>query len=113
MVSSLCITLTACEGTAGPLKLLLRDRSLHKVVEIELAGPVDCYYNMTYTFDKPVPASSLGEAVLINATDDPATITSLRIVGMDSCFSWTFVDHTCPGVLLGTGGCTRMVIYGG
>ena len=113
MVSSLCITITACEGTAGPMKLLLRDQSLHKLVEIELAGPIDCYYNMTYTFDTPVAASSLGEAVLINETDDPTTVTSLRLVGMDACFSWTYIDHTCPGVVVGPGGCKRVVVYGG
>jgi hypothetical protein len=111
-VSSLCITITACEGTAGPMKLQLRDTNYKTVAVIELPGPIDCYYNFTYTFDKPVDAASLQEAVLINDTEDPATITSLRVVGMDgACFSWVYVDHTCPGALLGPGGCKRMVVY--
>lgn len=112
MVNSLCITITACEGTAGPMKLQLRDTNNATVAIIELAGPIDNYYNYNYTFDKPVDATSLKEAVLINDTEDPATITSLRVVGMDgACFNWVYVDHTCPGAVIGPGGCKRMVVY--
>ncbi len=112
MVSSLCITITACEGTAGPLKLQLRDPYFKTLAMVELPGPIEGYYNYTYTFDTPVQASMLGEAVLINDTEDPTTLTSMQVVGMDGyCFNWTFVDHTCPGAIVGPGGCKRMVIY--
>lgn len=111
-VSSLCISITACEGTAGPLKLQLRDPQFKTVTIIELPGPIEGYYNYTYTFEKPVDATMLGEAVLINDTEDAATLTSLRVVGMDgNCFNWVYVDHTCPGAIVGPGGCKRMVIY--
>jgi hypothetical protein len=112
-VSSLCITITtACDGTAGPLKLQLRDPYFKTLALIEIPGPIEGYYNFTYTFDTPVEASMLGEAVLINDTEDPATLTSLRVVGMDGyCFNWVYVDHTCPGAIVGPGGCKRMVIY--
>jgi hypothetical protein len=111
-VSSLCISITACEGTAGPLKLQLRNPANETVVVVELPGPIEGYYNYTYTFETPVDAALLAEATLINDTEDPATLTSLRVVGMDGyCFNWVYVDHTCPGVLVGPGGCKRMVIY--
>ena len=110
-VNSLCITIDACEGTAGPLKLQLRDQNNKTVTIIELPGPVDCFYSYTYTFDKPIDAAQLDEAVLINDTDDPATLTSLRVAGLGDCFCWTYVDHSCPGTVIGPGGCKRMVIY--
>jgi len=113
-VTGLCISLTAdcCDGTAGPLKLLLRDGSYDEIVTIELAGPVEGYYSMEYTFETPVSADSLVEAVLINDTDDPVTLTWMRVYGMlDYCCGWTYMDHVCPGAVIGPGGCPRMVLF--
>lgn len=110
-ITSLCITMQACEGTAGPLWLQIRDPKYATLAMIELAGPIDGYYNMTYTFEKPVPASALMEAVLINKTDDAVTMTSMRVVGMNECFSYVYIDKTCSGMVIGKEGCPRLVMY--
>lgn len=114
MVTGLCISMQTdwCDGTAGPLKLLLRDGNYDDIVTIEMAGPVEGYYTMQYTFETPVSADSLVEAVLINDTDDPVTLSWLQVYGMfDYCGGWTYIDHTCPGAVIGPGGCPRMVLF--
>jgi hypothetical protein len=112
MISSLSISITASEGTTGGMKLLLRNGLLQQVVLIDLPGPITNDYTYTYTFAAPVMASVLFEAVLINDGDDPATLTSLRVVGLgEAGFSYMFVEHTCPGAIVGIGGCQQMEIY--
>jgi hypothetical protein len=113
MVNSLCISLeAACEaGTAGPIKLQLRDRDFKTVAVVELAGPIEGYYTMTYTFAEPVRADSLVEAVIINETEDPVTLTWFNVVGNFECGSYTYFDKSCPGILIGPGGCPRMVLF--
>jgi hypothetical protein len=115
MLNSLCISMEAAcnDGTAGPLKLLLRDNNYDDIVTIELAGPIDGYYTMNYTFDAPIRADSVREAVLMNDTDDPVTLTWLQVWGnFGECYGgWTYIDHTCPGVVIGPGGCPRMVLF--
>ena len=113
MVTSLCINITtACDGdTAGPLMFVLRDKDMKTVASIELAGPIADEYSFTYTFAEPMKADLLHEAVLINTTDDPLTITRFNVVGNWECGSWTFIDHTCPGAIVGPGGCPRMVMF--
>jgi len=114
MLTGLCISMEAAcnDGTAGPLKLLLRDNNYDDIVTIELAGPIDGYYTTNYTFDTPIRADSVREAVLMNDTDDPVTLTWLMVWGnFGNCGGWTFIDHTCPGVVIGPGGCPRMVLF--
>lgn len=114
MVTGLCISLTTdpCDGTAGPLHLLLRDGDYDEIVTIELAGPIEGYYTMLYEFAEPVRADTLIEAVLINDTDDAATLDWMQVYGMfDCCGGWTYMDHTCPGAVIGPGGCVRMVLF--
>ena len=111
MLTGLCITITACEGTAGPLLLKLRDINMKTIADVELAGPIDGYYNYNYTFAEPMRADMVHEAVLINGTDDAATLTSLQVIGLFDCGSFTFIDHTCPGAVIGPGGCPRMVLF--
>jgi hypothetical protein len=111
MLSSLCISLQACDGTAGPLMLKLRDTSFKTIADIELAGPIDGYYNYTYTFAEPIPASSLQEAVIINSTDDAATLTWFSVFGNFDCGGFSYFDYSCPGVVVGPGGCPRMVLF--
>jgi len=114
MLTGLCISLTTdpCDGTAGPLKLLLRDGDYDEIVTIELAGPLEGYYSMLYEFAEPVRADTLIEAVLINDTDDPATLSWMRVYGMFECWGgWTYMDHACPGAVIGPGGCGRMVLF--
>lgn len=112
LVESLRISITATEGTTGGMKLLLRNPLLQQVVLIDLPGPITNDYTYTYSFGTPVKASDLFEAVLINEGDDPATLTSLRVVGVgEGSFNYMFVEHTCPGALVGIGGCPRMEIY--
>lgn len=115
MLNSLCISLEAAcnDGTAGPLKLVLHDNNYDDIATIELAGPIDGYYTTNYTFDTPIRADSVREAVLINDTDDPVTLTWLQVWGSfgDCCGGWTYIDHTCPGVVIGPGGCPRMVLF--
>jgi hypothetical protein len=100
-----------CDGTVGPLNLLIRDGNYDEVVTIELAGPIEGYYTMQYTFVEPLPADTLIEAVLINETDDPVTLTWLQVYGTFNCGGWTYIDHTCPGAVIGPGGCPRMVLF--
>lgn len=114
MLTDLCISLQTdwCDNTAGPLKLLLRDNAYDDIVTIELAGPIEGYYTMNYTFEEPIRADSVREAVLINDTDDPVTLTWLMVWGnFGNCGGWTYIDHTCPGVVIGPGGCPRMVLF--
>jgi len=114
MLTDLCITMeTACnEGTAGPLQLKLYDTSYKLIATIDLAGPIDGLYSTGYTFATPIRADSLQEAVLINTTNDPVTLTRLLIHGVFSpCDGCTYINHYCPGAVIGPGGCTRMVLF--
>lgn len=113
MLTSLCISLATdpCDGTAGPLMLLLRDTDYDEIVTIELAGPIEGYYTMQYEFAEPIRADSLQEAVLINETEDAVTLTWLQVYGIFDCGGWTYIDHTCPGAVIGPGGCVRMVLF--
>ena len=99
------------DGTAGPIKLQLRDGGYKTVAVVELAGPIEGYYTMTYTFDEPVRADSLVEAVIINDTEDPVTLTWFGVVGNFECGSYTYFDKSCPGIVVGPGGCPRMVLF--
>ena len=114
MVTGLCISLEAdcCDGTEGPLWLLIRDGDFKDVVMIELAGPIEGYYTMMYEFDEPVRADTLVEAVIINKTDDPVTMMWFNVYGMFGCCGgWDYFDFSCPGVVIGPGGCPRMVLF--
>ncbi len=108
-VDSLSISIMTSEGTAGPLMLSLRDPQHRQLALIELRGPIEGNYFFAYTFDSPVPASDLLEAVLINDGTDPATLTMFRVLGLgENDFSHVYIDHTCTGAIVGPGGCTRM-----
>jgi len=113
MVTGLCISMETdyCDGTVGPLSLLIRDGNYDEIVTIELAGPIEGYYTMQYTFAEPLRADTLVEAVLINETEDPVTLTWLQVYGIFNCGGWTYIDHTCPGAVIGPGGCPRMVLF--
>jgi len=113
MVEGLCISLEAdcCDGTEGPLWLLIRDGDFKDVVMIELVGPIDGFYNMMYEFEEPVRADTLFEAVIINKTEDPVTLKWFSVYGFGKCFDWTYFDFSCPGIVIGPGGCPRMVLF--
>jgi hypothetical protein len=114
MLTGLCISLEAdwCDGTAGPLLLVLRDGNYDAIAAIELAGPIEGYYAMEYTFAEPIKADSVVEAVLINETDDPVTLNWMMVYGYFECWGgWTYFDHACPGAVIGPGGCPRMVLF--
>jgi hypothetical protein len=114
MLTGLCISLQTdwCDNTAGPLKLLLRDNNFDDIVTIEMAGPIEGYYTMQYTFETPIRADNLKEAVLINDTDDPVTLSWMQVYGMFECWGgWTYFDYACPGAVIGPGGCPRMVLF--
>jgi hypothetical protein len=109
LVRSLSISITVSEGTSGTLKLQLLNPTHQQIALLELPGLVKGDHSFTYTFKTPVKASDLMEAELINDGDDPATLTSIRVVGMDGAyFSYVFIEHTCSGAVIGPGGCPQM-----
>jgi len=111
MVRSLSISITASESTTDPMQLRLRNPAHQQLALIELPRLVKGDYSYIYTFETPVKASTLMEAELINDGDDPATLTSIRVVGMDGAyFSYVFIEHTCSGAVIGPGGCPQMTM---
>lgn len=91
--------------------LKLRNNMMQTIADVELVGPLNGYYSMEYVFEEPIRADSIREAVLINNTEDPVTLTWLQVVGLMECWTWTYIDHSCPGLVLGPGGCPRMVLF--
>ncbi len=113
MLTGLCINLQAAcnDGTAAPVYLVLRDSRMNELATIELGAPIDGYYQMTYTFDEPLDATAPTEALLLNDSDDTVTLEWLQVTGLMQCGSFTYFDHACPGVVIGQGGCPRMVLF--
>jgi hypothetical protein len=115
MIDSLCIQLSTCGcdgGTAGPLKLELHDNAGKIIATVQLDGPIDGSASWNYKFAEPIKADSLREAVLINDTDDSATLTWFSVTGMGECgWSYNFFDKKCKGVTIGKDGCPRFVMF--
>jgi hypothetical protein len=109
MIDSLCISGTACEGSAGSLWLAIRDAKGATVARVELTG-VDGSFNTEFKFDAPVDASTLREATIIG-NDDSATITWFSVTGNSDCFSYTYYDHGSDGAVIGKDGCPRFVLF--
>jgi hypothetical protein len=113
MLTSVCINLEAscCDGAAGPVYLVLRDKRMNTLASIELAGPLEGYYQISYDFETPLDATAPVEALLLNDSEDTLTLQWLKVTGLLECGSFTYFDHACPGVVIGQGGCPRMVLY--
>ena len=112
-LTGLCISLRAAchDGTAVPIYLVLRDRQMNELATVELGAPINGYYNMTYTFDEPLDATAPVEALLLNDNEDTVTLEWLQVIGLMQCNSFTYFDYSCPGVVIGKGGCPRMVLF--
>jgi hypothetical protein len=112
-LTGLCISLRAAcnDGTAAPVFLVLRDSRMNELATIELSAPIEGYYQTTYTFEEPLDATAPVEALLLNDNEDTVTLEWLSVTGLLQCGSFTYFDHACPGVVIGQGGCPRMVLF--
>ena len=94
------------------LHLLLRDMRMRVVADIELTGPHSGDQEWDYVLE--VPEGALKMAVLVNNSNSNVAMTFLRITGiMDDGSAFMYFEQECPGVVIGQGGCPRMVLFNG
>ena len=84
MLTGLCISLTTdpCDGTAGPMHLLLRNGDYDEIVTIELAGPIEATAIMdTNTYRRMVSRTLM---TIARGMLRRTSLTSSAIVAMSS-----------------------------
>lgn len=94
------------------MHLLLRDVKMRKVADITLDGPHNG--KQEYDYEITMPGTDFEMAVLVNNTNKDVKMTFLRITGVMSDGSeFVYFEQECPGVVIGQGGCPRMILFDG